>query len=65
MESDRVYYGFVYITTNMINGKKYIGKRKYSTGWEKYLGSGKYLKNALKKYGKYNFIKRNIIQLYY
>ena len=60
MESDRDYYGFVYITTNMINGKKYIGKRKYSTGWEKYLGSGKYLKNALKKYGKYNF-KREIL----
>ena len=45
----------VYITTNLINGRKYIGKdvsdRKY------YLGSGKALKLAINKYGKHNFIK--------
>lgn len=54
-------YGFIYITTNMINGKKYIGKRKYSYGWEKYLGSGVALKKAIVKYGKQNF-KREIIE---
>lgn len=49
-------YGYIYLTTNLINGKQYIG-RKTSTKFlsEKYLGSGKYLKAAVKKYGKENF----------
>jgi len=48
-------YGFVYITTNIINGKKYIGQKKYIKGWECYLGSGVHLKRAIKIYGKENF----------
>ena len=48
-------YGFIYLTTNLINGKKYIGQRKYRKGWESYLGSGVHLKNAIKKYGRENF----------
>lgn len=55
-----VVYGFIYITTNLVNGKKYLGQRKYSNGWEDYLGSGILLKKALTKYGKENF-KREII----
>lgn len=51
---------FVYITTNIVNGKKYIGK--CSTGSNTYLGSGTAFNTALKKYGKDNF-KREI--LYY
>lgn len=27
MMDDKKYCGFIYMTTNMINGKKYIGKR--------------------------------------
>lgn len=54
------YYGFVYITQNLIDGKMYIGKRKFSEKWKIYLGSGKYLKRAVKKYGKENFIKQII-----
>lgn len=50
-------YGFIYITTNLINGKRYIGQRKFSNGWQTYLGSGKRFKQALKKYGRNNFIK--------
>lgn len=48
-------YGFVYETVNLVNGKKYIGKRVYNKGWEKYLGSGQILKLAIKKYGRENF----------
>lgn len=50
-------YGFVYITVNLVNGKKYIGQRKYVDGWEEYLGSGKLLIRAIHKYGKENFQK--------
>lgn len=48
-------FGFIYETTNLINGKKYIGKKKYIKNWENYLGSGVLLKKAIKKYGKENF----------
>ena len=49
-------YGYIYITENLITHKKYIGQKK-STKFlgNKYLGSGKYLKNAVEKYGKNNF----------
>lgn len=57
-------YGFVYITTNMVNGKKYLGQRKFSDGWEDYLGSGKMFKQDVEKYGKENF-KRVIVQFCY
>lgn len=54
-------YGFIYITTNNINNKKYIGQKTYNcNNWENYLGSGKYLKRAIKKYGEENF-SREII----
>ena len=41
----------IYKTTNLINGKIYIGKNKGNNNW--YLGSGKLLIYAIKKYGKY------------
>ena len=54
-------YGFVYITTNLINGKRYVGQRKISDRrydyYNKYLGSGKVLRNAIKLYGEENFEK--------
>lgn len=50
----------LYITTNMVNGKRYIGKRKFSNGWENYLGSGKRLKEAIKAYGRDNFVREII-----
>ena len=36
-------YGYVYKTTNLINGRIYIGQHK-SNGWdEQYIGSGKFV----------------------
>lgn len=52
-------YGFIYITTNLINGKRYIGQHK-GDGTDNYLGSGDELVAAIKKYGKENF-KRDIL----
>lgn len=57
-------YGFIYITTNLINGKRYIGQKQFINNWEIYLGSGKILKKAIKKYGKDNFI-RDIVDIAY
>ncbi len=48
-------YGYIYKTTNLINGKIYIGQKAKNTFDKSYFGSGIYLKNALKKYGKENF----------
>lgn len=52
-------YGFVYETTNTVNGKKYVGKCIYErkNDWRKYLGSGHYLKEDIKKYGRDKFVR--------
>ena len=57
-------YGFIYITTNMINGKRYIGQKKFCHGWKTYLGSGTLFRKSLNKYGKENF-KRDIVAIAY
>lgn len=59
-------YGFIYITTNNINGKQYIGQRKIQNRSEDktYLGSGIAFYNAIKKYGRENFT-REIIEYAY
>ncbi len=48
----------IYKTTNKVNGKIYIGKN--ATDNPDYLGSGQYLKRAIKKYGRDNFVKEVI-----
>lgn len=48
----------IYKTTNLVNGKNYVGQDMY--GNLRYLGSGKYLVRAIKKYGKENFTKETI-----
>lgn len=48
-------YGYIYITTNLINGRKYIGRHKSSSYDSKYFGSGVALISALNKYGVENF----------
>lgn len=48
-------YGYIYLTTNLLNGKKYIGRHKSETFDLKYKGSGKIICNALQKEGWDNF----------
>lgn len=47
--------GYIYKTTNLINGKIYIGKHLATKFSLSYKGSGTILKQAFKKYGKENF----------
>lgn len=52
---------FIYKTTNLINGKIYVGQSSKDIDVE-YFGSGRILLKAIKKYGKENFI-REIIEV--
>lgn len=47
----------IYKLTNKINGKTYIGQHKYVDVNDNYMGSGKILKEAQRKYGLDNFLK--------
>ena len=49
-------YGYIYKTTNLVNGKIYIGKKVSKKFANYYKGSGKLIQAALSKYGQKNFI---------
>jgi len=52
---------YVYKTTNLVNGKIYVGKHKRNRDIKNYLGSGKILLQAIDKYGVENF-KKEILE---
>ena len=51
--------GIIYKTINLINNKIYIGQDSKNRNY--YLGSGKLIKRAIKKYGIENF-KKEVIE---
>lgn len=54
---------YIYRTTNLINGKTYIGQHEFSLGKKDiYMGKGVLIKKAIKKYGVKNF-KKDIIEV--
>lgn len=72
------YFGFVYIISNKVNQRKYVGRKyfwsyrtppgkkrkvKQESDWKKYYGSCPELKEDIKKYGKENF-SREILSLH-
>lgn len=47
--------GYIYITKNLVDGRRYIGQHHAQHFDSSYLGSGKILKQAINKYGRNNF----------
>ena len=50
-------YYTIYQVTNIVNGKKYVGKHQTRKLDDDYLGSGVALLKAIKKHGRSSFIK--------
>lgn len=57
-------YGYIYKTTNLVNGKIYIGQHKSDKFDESYLGSGILLNKAILKYGVECF-RQEILEVCY
>ena len=57
-------YSILYKTTNLVNGKIYIGVHSTDNLDDGYLGSGVALLAAIKEYGKKSF-KRDILKFFY
>jgi len=60
----KLFFGFVYIITNTLSGKRYIGCKQFKfkkknkiidSDWKTYTGSSNDLNADIKKYGKQNF----------
>lgn len=55
MKSAQNYIGYVYLTTNLVNGKQYVGQHLATEFDKSYKGSGHLFLKALSKYGWDNF----------
>jgi hypothetical protein len=53
-------YYIIYKTTNLINGLYYVGTHRATDLEDDYLGSGTLLKNAVRTFGKNNFVRENL-----
>ena len=51
-------FHYVYLVTNLKNGKKYIDKHSYKQSINGYYGSGHNIKKAIRKHGKSFFCKQ-------
>lgn len=53
---------FIYLIENKINNKCYVGYHSTTDVNDRYFGSGKLIKRAVKKYGRKNFSKHGIFK---
>lgn len=61
MKGEKEYKHYiVYETTNLLNGKTYIGVHRSNHLEDDYLGSGTHLKRSIRKYGKHNFSRKTL-----
>jgi hypothetical protein len=53
----------VYKTTNLANGRYYLGVHKTEDPNDSYLGSGKYIRAAVAKHGEHGF-RKDVLFIY-
>ena len=64
MSAALIPWGYLYETTNLVNGMLYIGIKRLPKFKKSYLGSGLYLQRAVKKYGRKAFRARLLAWAY-